>query len=166
MLSVFTSSLTFARIGRFLSEEHWLENSNLSMSPVSLRPVNTPTETASTSSFAGPTHGTGPIDTGSTARNGWHGLGSLNDVSLREARIKRDAARQQARAGVVQVRRSKMASEGVAAPTFNECAERYIEDNWMRWSKQHRANGPRRWSATLYLILLICRRDCQAVRPY
>jgi hypothetical protein len=25
----------------------------------------------------------------------WHGLGSLNDVSLREARITRDAARQQ-----------------------------------------------------------------------
>jgi hypothetical protein len=35
-----------------------------------------------------------------------------------------------------------MASGGVAAPTFKECAERYIEDNWMRWSKQHRAQWP------------------------
>jgi hypothetical protein len=30
----------------------------------------------------------------------WHGLGSLNDLSLRDARIRRDAARQQVRAGV------------------------------------------------------------------
>jgi hypothetical protein len=30
----------------------------------------------------------------------WHGLGSLQDVSLKDARIKRDAARQQLRAGV------------------------------------------------------------------
>jgi hypothetical protein len=30
----------------------------------------------------------------------WHGLGSFSDVSLREARAKRDAARQQVRAGI------------------------------------------------------------------
>jgi hypothetical protein len=30
----------------------------------------------------------------------WHGLGSLQDVSLKDARIKRDAARQEVRAGV------------------------------------------------------------------
>jgi hypothetical protein len=30
----------------------------------------------------------------------WHGLGSFNDVSLRDARIKRDAARQQVRNGI------------------------------------------------------------------
>ena len=30
----------------------------------------------------------------------WHGLGSVTNVSLREARIKRDAARQQVRAGI------------------------------------------------------------------
>src|SRR3977135_52138 len=38
----------------------------------------------------------------------WHGLGSLNGVSLRDARFKRDAARQQVRAGVdvVQAKRS------------------------------------------------------------
>jgi hypothetical protein len=38
----------------------------------------------------------------------WHGLGSLVDVSLKESRIKRDAARHQVRAGIdiVQVKRS------------------------------------------------------------
>ena len=38
----------------------------------------------------------------------WHGLGSLNDVSLKEARIQRDTARQEVRAGVdiVQAKRS------------------------------------------------------------
>jgi hypothetical protein len=37
----------------------------------------------------------------------WHGLGSLQDVSLKDARIKRDVARQEVRAGVdiVQVKR-------------------------------------------------------------
>jgi Arm DNA-binding domain len=55
----------------------------------------------------------------------WHGLGSLNGVSLRDARLKRDAARQQVRAGVdiVQAKRSareeaKSVSEAEAAPTF------------------------------------------------
>jgi integrase len=79
----------------------------------------------------------------------WHGLGSLNDVSLREARVKRDAARQQVRAGVdiVQAKRfareqEKMACDVRAALTFKECAEKYIEDNWGKWSKKHRAQWP------------------------
>ncbi len=79
----------------------------------------------------------------------WQGLGSLNDVSLKEARIKRDAARQQVRAGVdvVQVKRSaREEAKAVAAvaglPTFNQCAERYIEENWEKWSKKHRAQWP------------------------
>jgi integrase len=79
----------------------------------------------------------------------WHGLGSLNDVSLKEARIKRDAARHQVRAGVdiVQVKRTarqeaKVAAELTELPTFKECAERYIAENWGRWSKKHRAQWP------------------------
>jgi integrase len=79
----------------------------------------------------------------------WHGLGSLNDVSLREARIRRDAARQHVRAGVdiVQAKRSvreeaKVAAALVALPTFKQCAEKYIEDNWGKWSKKHRAQWP------------------------
>jgi hypothetical protein len=79
----------------------------------------------------------------------WHGPGSLNDVSLREARIKRDAARQQVRSGadIVQAKRSareeaKIVCDAAAAATFKECAEKYIEDNWEKWSKKRRAQWP------------------------
>jgi integrase len=79
----------------------------------------------------------------------WHGLGSLQDVSLKDARIKRDAARQQVRAGVdiVQEKRSareeaKTVEKAIAAPTFQKCAERYIDDNWSKWSEKHRAQWP------------------------
>ncbi len=79
----------------------------------------------------------------------WHGLGSLNEVSLREARIKRDAARQQVRAGIdiVQAKRvareeAKTVSAAAAAPTFQSCAEKYIEANWSKWSGKHRAQWP------------------------
>jgi hypothetical protein len=71
----------------------------------------------------------------------WHGLGSLQDVSLKDARIKLDTARQEVRAGVdiVQVKRSareeaKAVEAAAAAPTFKECAEKYIEDNRAKWS--------------------------------
>jgi hypothetical protein len=56
-------------------------------------------------------------------------------VSLKGARVKRDNARQEVRAGVdiVQAKRSAremMAAEAAttAAPTFEQCAERYIEE--------------------------------------
>jgi hypothetical protein len=74
----------------------------------------------------------------------WHGLGSLQDVSLKDARIKRDAARHEVRAGVdiVQEQRSASADAkaelaAAAAPTFKECAETYIKDNEAKWSKKH-----------------------------
>lgn len=79
----------------------------------------------------------------------WHGLGSLQDVSLKEARIKRDAARQQVRAGVdlVQAKRSareeaKAVAAVTAAPTFEECAQQYIDENWSKWSEKHRNQWP------------------------
>lgn len=79
----------------------------------------------------------------------WHGLGSFSAVSLRDARLKRDAARQQVRAGVdiVQAKRlaraeAKTVSAEADAPTFQECAERFIEENWSKWSKKHRAQWP------------------------
>jgi integrase len=79
----------------------------------------------------------------------WHGLGSLQDVSLKDARIKRDAARQEVRAGVDIVQAKRLAREEAkataataAAPTFQECAERYIESNWAKWSAKHRAQWP------------------------
>jgi hypothetical protein len=56
----------------------------------------------------------------------WHGLGSLQDVSLKEARIKRDGARQDVRAGVDIVQANRSAREEAkataavsAAPTLS-----------------------------------------------
>lgn len=87
----------------------------------------------------------------------WHGLGSLQDVSLKEARIKRDAARQEVRAGVdiVEVKRSARAeAKAVAtvavAPTFEECAQQYIDENWSKWSKKHRNQWPSSLKACAY----------------
>jgi Arm DNA-binding domain len=87
----------------------------------------------------------------------WHGLGSLQDVSLKEARIKRDTARQDVRAGVdiVQAKRSareeaKAVAAATTAPTFQQCAERYIEDNWSKWSEKHRAQWPSSLKAYAY----------------
>jgi integrase len=79
----------------------------------------------------------------------WHGLGSFRDVSLKEARIKRDEARQHVRAGVDIVEAKRLArqvAKGVVLlaekPTFRQCAERYIEENWAKWSTKHRAQWP------------------------
>ncbi|MGY3483126.1 integrase [Bradyrhizobium sp. USDA 4011] len=79
----------------------------------------------------------------------WQGLGSYDDVSLREARVKRDVARQQVRAGidVVHARRSRQGevtpSTAVAAQiTFEECADRFIDENWTNWSRNYRAQWP------------------------
>jgi integrase len=90
----------------------------------------------------------------------WHGLGSLQDVSLKEARIKRDSARQQVRAGVdlVQAKRSareeaKAIEVAVAAPNFQQCAERYIDENWAKWSKKHRAQWPSSLKAYAYQMI-------------
>jgi integrase len=87
----------------------------------------------------------------------WHGLGSVKDVSLREARIKRDAARQLVRTGIdiVQAKRTareeaKIASATAAAPTFRQCAEKYIDENWARWSKKHRAQWPSSLKSYVY----------------
>lgn len=87
----------------------------------------------------------------------WHGLGSLQDVSLKDARIKRDAARQDVRAGVdiVEVKRSaraeaKAVATVTAAPTFEECAQQYIDENWSKWSKKHRNQWPSSLKAYAY----------------
>ncbi len=79
----------------------------------------------------------------------WHGLGSLQDVSLKDARIKRDAARHEVRSGIDIVQAIRSAKEdakaelaAAAAPTFKECAETYIKDNEAKWSKTHAAQWP------------------------
>jgi integrase len=82
-------------------------------------------------------------------REHWHGLGSFKDVSLKEARTSRDAARQQVRAGIdlVQQKRdfrnqAKAAAAESAAPTFEVCAESYIQEHWSTWSEKHRNQWP------------------------
>jgi integrase len=79
----------------------------------------------------------------------WHGLGSFKDVSLKDARLARDAARLQVRAGVdlVQEKRAareekKAAEAAERAKTFEECAQAYIDERWDGWSKKHRAQWP------------------------
>src|ERR1700692_2281496 len=59
----------------------------------------------------------------------WHGLGSFKDVSLKQARFLRDAARLQVRAGVDLVQQKREAREEAKAvvvaatmPTFEQCA--------------------------------------------
>jgi len=79
----------------------------------------------------------------------WHGLGSFKDVSLKDARLARDAARLQVRAGVDLVREKRAAREEKKAveameeaKTFEECAQAYIDEHWNGWSKKHRGQWP------------------------
>src|ERR1700680_1097772 len=62
----------------------------------------------------------------------WHGLGSLQDVSLREPRTKRDPAREEVPAGVATVQEKRAArleekatEAAVKTKTFEECAQAY-----------------------------------------
>src|SRR6267154_4884648 len=132
----------------FVGEQTWLGSSNPWKSPDRSPPGNTRTAMVSTSSWPARHRGTGPIGIGSRAKNGWHGLGSL-DLSLKDARIKRDAARQEVGAGVDVVQTKRLAREGAgaeaavaAATTFKERTERYIKDNEAKWSKKHAAQWP------------------------
>ena len=100
----------------------------------------------------------------------WHGLGSLQDVSLKQARIKRDAARQEVRAGidVVQAKRSareesKAVDIATAAPMFQQCAERYIDENWSKWSEKHRDQWPS--SLKRYAYPTIGKLTIAEIRP-
>lgn len=84
----------------------------------------------------------------------WLGLGSLKDVSLKEARLARDAARLRVRGDrstlgidIVQEKRAareeaKAVEIRVALPTFEQCAEVYIREHWSTWSKKHRNQWP------------------------
>src|SRR6476659_2965680 len=80
----------------------------------------------------------------------WHGLGSFKDVSLKEARLARDAARLRVKGdrntpGIDIVEERRTAREELKAeeiksvqPTFEQCAEAYICEHWNTWSKKHR----------------------------
>ena len=75
-------------------------------------------------------------------------------MSLRDARLARDAARLRIRGDrntpgidIVQEKRTareeKKAIEAVErAKTFEECAQAYIDENWNTWSGKHRAQWP------------------------
>jgi Arm DNA-binding domain len=84
----------------------------------------------------------------------WHGLGSFRELSLKEARLARDAARLRVKGdrstpGVDIVaerraarQRTQAAEIAAAAPTFQQCAEKYIDAQWSGWSEKHRAQWP------------------------
>ncbi|MEH2480571.1 hypothetical protein V1282_003928 [Nitrobacteraceae bacterium AZCC 2146] len=84
----------------------------------------------------------------------WLGLGSLKDVSLKDARLARDAARLRVKGdrstpGVDIVQEKRAAREEARAieiqvtlPTFEECSEIYIRERWLTWSKKHRDQWP------------------------
>jgi integrase len=84
----------------------------------------------------------------------WHGLGSFKEVSLKDARLARDAARLRVKGDrstpgvdIVQERRAareetKAAAIKAEAPTFEECAEEYIRAHWSTWSAKHRDQWP------------------------
>jgi integrase len=90
-------------------------------------------------------------------RERWYGLGSFKSVSLKDARLARDAARLRVKgdrntAGVDIVLEKRTAREAAKAvetaaaqppaPTFKECAEKYIRKNWDGWSEKHRNQWP------------------------
>src|SRR5215467_12868121 len=84
----------------------------------------------------------------------WLGLGSLKDVSLKNARMARDAARLRVKGdrsapGVDIVQEKRDAREDAKATqikvtlhVFEEGAEAYIREHWSIWSKKHRAQWP------------------------
>jgi integrase len=84
----------------------------------------------------------------------WLGLGSFKDVSLKDARLARDAARLRVKGDrstpgvdIVQEKRAaredaKAAEIRVIRPTFEQCAETYIREHWPTWSKKHRNQWP------------------------
>ena len=84
----------------------------------------------------------------------WLGLGSFKDVSLKDARLARDAARLRVKGDrstpgvdIVQERREareeqKAVEIKAVLPTFEECAEAYIRQHWTTWSEKHRVQWP------------------------
>src|SRR4051812_10116817 len=105
----------------------------------------------------------------------WHGLGSFKDVSLKDARLARDAARLRVKgdrntAGVDIVLERRAAREDaksleamVTLPTFEECAETYIRGNWSTWSEKHRNQWPS--SLKRYAYPMIGKLTIPEIKP-
>jgi hypothetical protein len=84
-------------------------------------------------------------------RTHWHGLGSLRDVSLEEAREKATEARKVRRNGTdpIQAKREAEATariEAARAITFGEAAKRFIKANRAGWKNAKHAD---QWLMTL-----------------
>ena len=105
----------------------------------------------------------------------WLGLGSLRDVSLKNARMARDAARLKVKGdrsapGIDVVQEKRAARENAKAtqtkvnlPIFEECAEIYIREHWSIWSKKHRAQWPS--SLKRYAYTTIGRLTISEIKP-
>jgi integrase len=105
----------------------------------------------------------------------WHGLGSFKDVSLKEARLARDAARLRVKGdrntpGIDIVEERRTAREELKAeeiksvqPTFEQCAEAYICEHWNTWSKKHRDQWPS--SLKRYAYPTIGKLTIPEIRP-
>ena len=105
----------------------------------------------------------------------WLGLGSLKDVSLKNARMARDAARLRVKGdrsapGIDVVQEKRDARENAKAiqikvtlPIFEECAETYIREHWSIWSKKHRAQWPS--SLKRYAYATIGRLTIPEIKP-
>ncbi|MEA3058274.1 MAG: hypothetical protein QOF34_1089 [Sphingomonadales bacterium] len=87
----------------------------------------------------------------------WHGLGSFRDVSLKDARLARDSARlrvkgdrgtpgvdivAEKRAARDEAKAAEVVAATPPAPTFQQCAQAYIDAMWDRWSGKHRNQWP------------------------
>jgi hypothetical protein len=105
----------------------------------------------------------------------WLGLGSLKDVSLKDARLARDAARLRVKGDrcapgvdIVQEKRAareeaKAAETKVTRTTFEQCAETYIREHWSTWSKKHRNQWPS--SLKRYAYAMIGKLTIPEIKP-
>jgi integrase len=105
----------------------------------------------------------------------WLGLGSFKDLSLRDARLARDAARLRVKgdrttAGVDIVEEKRAARQEVQAVEeravllpFEECAEAYIRQHWSSWAEKHRAQWPS--SLKRYAYPTIGRLTIPEIKP-
>ena len=105
----------------------------------------------------------------------WLGLGSLRNVSLKDARLARDAARLRIKGDrstpgvdIVQEKRAarqeaKAVEVKVTLPTFEECAETYIRERWSTWSRKHRNQWPS--SLKRYAYPTIGKLTIPEIRP-
>jgi len=96
-------------------------------------------------------------------------------VSLKEARLARDAARLRVKGdrntvGVDIVQEKRTAREEAKAeeikitlPTFEECAETYIREHWATWSKKHRNQWPS--SLKRYAYPMIGKLTIPEIKP-